>query len=121
MSPKVRTYKLLLDENFPLRTACERLNSPFDVKHSAMDLKKGGVPDEQVHKGAGKAHRFIVAFHGEDFKHLADKRKQTGMIPVSHHLLKEYIDAKLPSLLLKSTPKTLFGKFTAITGETAWG
>jgi predicted nuclease of predicted toxin-antitoxin system len=118
MSPKFRKYKLLLDENFPPRTEFERLNHHFDVKHIAIDLKQAGIPDEQVHKVAGKAHRLIVTFNGEDFKHLAGKSKQTGIIHVSHNLLNEHIDTKLTSLLVKSTPNTLFGKFTPITGET---
>jgi len=40
MSPKFRKYKLLLDENMPPRSDFERLNHLFDVKHTAIDLKK---------------------------------------------------------------------------------
>lgn len=118
MSPKFRKYKLLLDENMPPRTDFERLNHLFDVKHIAIDLKKGGIPDEQVHKEAGKSNRLLVTFNGEDFSHLAEKSKQTGIIHISHNLLTEQIDTKLTALPLKNTPNTLFGKFTTVTGET---
>jgi len=59
-----------------------------------------------------------VTFNGEDFRHLAEKSKQTGIIHVSHNLLTEQIGTKLTAHLLKSTPNALFGKFTVITGET---
>ena len=47
-------HKLLLDENMPSRHYFPRLNHLFDVKHIAVDLKKGSIKDELVYEEAVK-------------------------------------------------------------------
>jgi predicted nuclease of predicted toxin-antitoxin system len=118
MSPKFHKFKLLLDENMSARTTYRLVNHLFDVKHIASDLKKGGLRDEQVHKEAAKMQRLIITFNGKDFKTLAATSNETGIIFVSRNLADEYIDTKLAGLLLRSTPNSLYGKFTPLTGET---
>ena len=118
MSPKFHKFKLLLDENMPARRQFELLNHLFDVKHIAFDLRKGGLPDEQVYQEAAKMHRLIITFNGKDFKSFAAKTTETGVIFVSQNLPNAHIDTKLTALLLKSTSNALYGKFTVITGET---
>jgi hypothetical protein len=118
MSPKFHKYKLLLDENMPPRTDFKRLNHIFDVKHISIDLNKSGLLDEKVHKEAAKLHRLVVTFNGDDFKSLVAKLKTTGILYVSDNLSSEQIDTKLTALLLRSTPNSLYGRFTTLTGET---
>jgi len=102
----------------PARRQFAVLNHLFDVKHIAFDLRKGGLPDAEVYQEATNMHRLIITFNGKDFKAFAEKSTETGVIFVSQNLPNAHIDTKLTALLLKSTPKALFGKFTAITGET---
>lgn len=110
-------HKILLDEGFYLRTDLPHLNSRFDVKHIAADLKEAGLPDIQVYQLAIKQKRLLVTYNAKDFKKLAPNSKNTGIIAVSPNLLVGQIDKKLTALLIKSKPKDLFGKFTTITGE----
>ncbi len=102
----------------PARKKFELLNRLFDVKHLAFDLRKGGLRDEQVYKEAVKTHRLIITFNGKDFKTVAANSKETGIIFVSQNLSDEQIDSKLVALLVRSSANALFGKFTALTGET---
>src|SRR5437773_2198264 len=118
MSPKFHKFKLLLDENMSARKKFAQLNHLYDVKHIAFDLRKGGLRDEQVYKESARMQRLIITFNGKNFKTLALTSKETGIIFVSRNLSDEHIDAKLVALLLRSTPKSLYGKFTPLTGET---
>lgn len=118
MSVKFHKFRLLLDENIPPRTDFKRLNHLFDVKHISIDLKKAGITDEKVHQQAVKLHRLIVTFNGDDFENLAKKSNSSGVIYVSNNLSSEQIDTKLVALLVRSSSKSLYGKFTRITGET---
>ena len=118
MSPKFHKFKLLLDENMPGRRAFASLNHLFDVKHIALDLKNGGIRDEVVYQEAVKMQRLIVTFNGDDFKPFVAKSTEAGIIAVSDNLSTSQIDNKLVALLVRSSPKALFGKFTTITGET---
>jgi hypothetical protein len=118
MSASFHKFKLLLDENLSGRRSFATLNRIFDVKHIALDLRKGGLRDEHVYREAIKLHRLIITFNAKDFKPMAGKSQETGIICVSPNLPDEQIDAKLVALLIHSTPKALYGKFTALTGET---
>ena len=120
MSAKFHKFKLLLDENMPARRQFEQLNHLFDVKHIAVDLKKGSIKDELVYEEAVKLHRLVVTFNGDDFKPLAQKSKETGIIAVSDNVPNEQIDKKLTALLIKSNANALQGKFTSLTGETTF-
>src|SRR5947207_3217073 len=71
-------HKLLLDENMPSRHYFPRLNHLFDVKHIAVDLKKGSIKDELVYEEAVKLHRLVVTFNGDDFKPLAYHLNNAG-------------------------------------------
>ena len=118
MSPKFHKFRLLLDENMPGRRAFALLNHQFDVKHISLDLKTGGIRDEVVYQEAVKMKRLIVTFNGDDFKPFVEKSTETGIIAVSDNLSTNQIDNKLVALLVRSSPKALFGKFTTVTGET---
>lgn len=119
MSPKFHKFRLLLDENMPGRRAFLSLNHLFDVKHISLDLKKGGIRDKLVYQEAVQLKRLIVTFNGDDFKPFVTNSRETGIIAVSDNLSTHQIDSKLTALLLRSTPKTLYSKFTPLTGETA--
>src|SRR5260370_41726734 len=118
MSTKFHKFRLLIDENMPGRRAFASLNQLFDVKHIALDLKTGGIRDELVYQEAVNMKRLIVTFNGDDFKPFVAKSTETGIIAVSDNLSTNQIDSKLVALLVRSSPKALFGKFTTITGET---
>jgi predicted nuclease of predicted toxin-antitoxin system len=111
-------FKLLLDENMPPRHRFPRLSSRFDVKHIRDDLNQAGLKDPPVYALASKLNRLIITFNGDDFKNMVDQNSETGVINISANLRYDQIDTKLTSLLTKSSPNALFGKFTDLTGET---
>ena len=118
MGHRFYKHKLLLDENMPPRAEFPRVNGLFDVKHIRDDLDSGGVPDPQVYELAAKLQRLIVTFNARDFKALATRSQDTGIIGVSANLSSHQIDTKLTALLVRSSAKALHGKLTTITGET---
>lgn len=118
MTNKFYKFKLLLDENMPPRERFPHVNSRYDVKHIRDDINQGGLLDEPVFTLASKLNRLLVTFNGDDFYKFVEKSNETGVINISANLRYEQIDTKLTSLLSKSTPKALYGKFTTITGET---
>jgi Domain of unknown function (DUF5615) len=118
MGSRFYKHTLLLDEGFPPRSYFPRLNQRFDVKHVKIDLKKIGLPDEEVHALAAAHKRLVVTYNTKDFKRLARKSPDTGVIGVSALMSYAHIDKKLTALLTKSTHNALYGTYTSITGET---
>ncbi len=118
MPKRFHKYKLLLDENMPARTRFPRVNSRHDLKHLRDDFHITGIPDPQVYEFAKTENRLILTFNGDDFRELAKKSRETGIIFLSDTLPDERIDTKLTALLSKSTAHALYGKFTTLTGET---
>jgi predicted nuclease of predicted toxin-antitoxin system len=118
MPKRFYKFKLLLDENMPSRQRFPRLNSRFDVKHIRDDFNQAGLKDPSVYDLAVRLNRLIITFNGDDFEKMVDKSNETGVINVSPHLRYDQIDTKLTSLLIKSSPNALYGKFTDLTGET---
>lgn len=114
MPRRLRKYKLLLDENFPPKTYFPITNSRFNLKHIASDLKLGGSEDLEVYQVAVKQKRLVVTFDVDDFKKLAIKSKNSGVIGISAALANEQIDKKLNALLTKGTLGDLYGKFLYI-------
>lgn len=114
MTRRLYKHKLLLDEGFPPRYYFPNLNQRFDVKHIKNDLKKIGLPDYEVYEIAIKLKRLIVTYNTKDFKQLASKSKEAGVIGVSPLMPYYQIDNKLISLLTKSTKNTLKGKYTSL-------
>jgi len=112
-------HKLLLDKNMPPRLEFPRLTGLFDVKHVRDDLNSAGLPDLQVYALTVKLQRLIVTFNARDFKALATRSQDTGIIGVSANLSSHQIDTKLTALLVRSSAKALLGKLTSITGETS--
>jgi predicted nuclease of predicted toxin-antitoxin system len=111
-------HKLLLDENMRPRTRFPRLNSRFDVKHIRDNFNLAGLPDPDVYRLAVREQRVLITYNDKDFLPLAGTRSDVGVIGVSPHLTIEQLDTKLTALLVRSTPKSLAGKFTPLTGET---
>lgn len=109
-------HRLLLDENFPVRTYFPTLNRTFDVKHIEANLNEAGLSDPQVYALARKEKRIIVTRNIKDFETLAYISNETGVIGVSPNLIFGQIDKKLTALLMKSTKKSLLGKLTKING-----
>lgn len=118
MTKRFYKHKLLLDENFPVRSSFPTLNKLFNVKHIAMDLHLVSLSDPEVYELARKENRLLITFNTKDFVKLAEKGEDTGVIGVSANLLPDQIDKKLTALLTKAGPKTLAGKLTTLTGET---
>lgn len=102
----------------PPRQRFQRLNSRFDVKHIRDDFNKIGLKDAFVYNFAKKRGRLIITFNGNDFKKLVSQSVNTGVINISANLSYEQIDTKLTSLLIKSSTKVLYSRFTDLTGET---
>jgi len=107
-------HKLLLDENMPQRQIFPRLNEHFDVKHIRDDLHSGGFSDTQVYELAVAQQRLIVTYNVKDFKALADRSQETGVIGVSANIPLHQVDTKLTALLLRSNEKALFGQYTPL-------
>ena len=76
------------------------------------------MPDIKVYEFARRDKRLVVTYNEKDFRKLADKSEDTGIIGVSGNLSPEQIDTKLTALLLKSKPKDLYGKFAPLSGVT---
>lgn len=104
----------------PPRLEFPRLNGLFDAKHVRDDLGNAGLPDPQIYALAMKLQRLIMTFNAKDFKALATRSHDTGIIGVSANLQSHQIDTKLTALLVRSSAKALLGKLTTITGETSF-
>lgn len=115
---KFHKYKLLLDENLPPRQIFRQLNSRYSLKHIVHDCNMEAALDPAVYNFAAKENRLIITFNDKDFKDLASKSMSSGIIGVSNNLSYEQIDKRITSLLNKSKPSKLFGKFTYISSET---
>ena len=116
--PHFYKHKLLFDEGLPFPVKYPRTNARYDLKHILGDLKRSGLSDEKVYAFAVKTKRLLVIFNIKDYKELASKSKNTGIIGISQNLTTEQIDKKLGALLDRSKASTLYGKLTMITGET---
>lgn len=111
MPRKPYRHKLLLDEGLYLKKALPRTNSRHDIKHIKHDLNKGGISDEEVYSIAVKNKRIIVTYNIDDFKKLARKSSNSGVIGISQGILPDQLDKKLNALLSRNTPKSLYGKY----------
>jgi len=118
MPKRFHKHKLLLDENMPERQSFPRLNELFDVKHIRDDLNSGGLADPQVYTLAAKQKRLLVTHNIKDFKALAPRSQETGIIGISPNLSLHQVDQRLTALLMHSSEKTLLGKYTPLS-ETA--
>jgi hypothetical protein len=114
MTSRFYKHKVLLDEGFPPRFYFPHVNQRFDVKHIKSDLRKIGLPDEQVYALAAEQKRLIVTYNVKDFERLAQNSKDTSVIGVSPLQPYAHIDKKLTALLTKNTQNALQGKYTAL-------
>ena len=110
--------KLLLDENFSPRSRLPKLNQRYDVKHIRDDFGLVGLKDPPVYAVAVKEQRLLITFNPDDFRPLVANKEASGVIGVSHNLTDAQIDTKLVALLRKTSPKSLYGAFHYISGET---
>jgi predicted nuclease of predicted toxin-antitoxin system len=118
MTHKLHKYKLLLDENFPRRIRFPKLNELYDVKHIVLDLgKRQGLADPDVYEVARNHKRIVITRNISDFRDLPKPADTAGVIGVSGNLTYEQIDTKLVAFLKKATPKSLYGAFHYISGE----
>lgn len=118
MPPKFYKHKLLLDEGLFPKHYLKRLNNRYNIKHIKHDLHKGGAKDQDVYSIACKERRIIVTYNINDFKILASKNKDSGVIGVSSNILADDLDKKLNALLNKKSGKSLYGKYTPLGNRT---
>ena len=114
MPLKFYKHKLLLDEGLYPRKSLKRINSRYNIKHIKHDLNKGGISDRNVYEIARKQKRIIVTYNIDDFRKLAKKSRETGVVGVTQKLTPEQLDIKLNSLLSKSSEKSFYGKYTPL-------
>lgn len=117
MPHKPYKHKILLDEGMYLRRFLPRSNSRHNIKHIEHDLHQGGILDPALYTLAAKLKRIIVTYNINDFKALATKSENTGVIGVTQGLSPEQLDKKLNALLSKTPPKLLYGKYIALSGQ----
>lgn len=117
MTRRFYKHKLLLDENFPVRSYFPNLNKRHNVKHITADLNSSSLADDKVYKFAQKEGRIIVTYNVKDFVPLVENDTKSGVIGVSPNLPLEQVDKRLTALLNKSSKKSLLGKLTTISGE----
>lgn len=114
MTKRFFKHKLLLDENFPVRSYFPNLNSRFNIKHLKTDLHLSGLPDIDVYKLAKVRGQIIVTYNIKDFAPLVENDPDGGVIGITPNLQPEQVDKRLTALLSKSTKKSLLGKLTTI-------
>ena len=114
MPRKPYRHRLLLDEGLYIRKTLPRTNSRHDIKHIKHDLDKGGIKDEEIYAVAVKNKRIIVTYNINDFRKMATKNLNTGIIGVSQNLSPDQLDKKLNAMLSRKTPKSLYGKYTLL-------
>jgi hypothetical protein len=119
MTHRYFKHKLLLDEGFPPRSYFPNVNQRFDIKHVKDDLRKIGLSDEEVYALAVQLKRLIVTYNAKDFRRLAGNSQDTSVIGVGALTPYHHIDTKLTSLLTKSSPTALQGKYTALSETVA--
>jgi len=71
-------HKLLLDENFPIRSYFPNLNKRHDIKHLTKDLNLASLSDTKVYKFAQKEERIIVTYNVKDFIPLVENYTSSG-------------------------------------------
>lgn len=114
MSCKPYRHKLLLDEGLYLKKFLTRTNNHHDIKHIKHDLRKGGISDRDIYSIAVKTRRIIITYNINDFRKMATKNSDTGIIGVSQNLSPDQLDKKLNALLSRKTPKSLYGKYISL-------
>ena len=117
MPPRFYKHKLLLDEGLFRRQSLKRINSRYSIKHINHDLHKGGITDKEVYEIAEKEKRIIITYNINDFKKLAQKSNDTGVIGVTQTFTPDQLDAKLNSLLSKSSEKSFYNKYTPLSHD----
>ena len=103
-----------MDEGISPKKSLKRINSRYNIKHIKHDLNKGGIKDEEVYEIARKQKRIIITYNIGDFKRLAKKSKDTGIIGITQGITPEELDKRLNSLLSKSSEKSFYGKYTSL-------
>jgi hypothetical protein len=63
--------------------------------------------------------RLIVTYNAKDFRELATRSQESGVIAVSANMPFHQVDTKRTALLIRNREKALLGKFTLLTGETS--
>lgn len=114
MTQKHYRHKLILDEGVESRRFFPQLNNLFNVRHITQDYKFTGLSDSDVHAIAVKEKRIIITYNIKDFKPLAIKSKQSGVVGITMNTSPELIDKKLVALFRRAAPKELYGKFTSL-------
>lgn len=114
MPPRFYKHKLLLDEGIFPKTSLKRTNSRYNIKHIKHDLNKGGIKDKEVYEIACMQKRIIITYNISDFKKLAKKSKDTGIIGITQGYTPEELDKKLNSLLSKSSVRSFYRKYTPL-------
>lgn len=114
MPPRFYKHKLLLDEGIYPKKSLKRINSRYNIKHIKHDLNQGGIKDEEVYEIACKQKRIIITYNIDDFKRLAKKSKDAGIIGITQGFTPEELDKKLNSLLSKSSENSFYGKYTPL-------
>ncbi|OGH09664.1 MAG: hypothetical protein A2152_01075 [Candidatus Levybacteria bacterium RBG_16_35_6] len=114
MPRKFHKHKLLLDEGLYPKNVLRRTNNRHNVKHIKHDLNKGGIKDEEVYEIARKQKRIIITYNNDDFRKLAKKSEDTGVIGIAQGITPEELDKRLNSLLSKSSGKSFYGKYTPL-------
>lgn len=114
MPLKFFKHKLLLDEGLYPRKSLKRINSRYNIRHIKHDLNKGGITDDEVYQIACMQKRIIITYNIDDFRKLALRSKETGVIGVTQGLTPDQLDAKLNSLLSKSSENSFYGEYTPL-------
>ena len=75
---------------------------------------KEGISDKEVYSIAANNKRIVVTYNIGDFKNLARKSSNSGVIGISQGIPPDQLDKKLNALLSKNSPKSLYGKYTSL-------
>ncbi len=114
MTKRFYKHKLLLDENMAPRTAFQRLNEHFDVKHVDHDLRRGGTSAPGVYTLGVSLGRIIVTFNIRHFRGPVGTKQDAGVIGIPPHWLTSRIESALSALLMHQGPSYFAGRLVPL-------
>ena len=113
MTPRLKRFKLLLDEMLPRKIKYPQLNNFHDVKHIVHDCHQSGISDTQILKLARRDNRILVTKNIKHFQSHCQEYK-VDVMGVTETILPEQLDKSIVAILHRWGKSKMTGRFTKI-------